>query len=376
LSFVTESTLKVKRINNGEPIITPTTNWWEDGVTFNPGVIYLERSPGNDHIIANIVGSERLSDPRLQDGAVAIYYRARPLKETDPDRAFARSFSGLAICSPKLEMIYRHNEPVILPGESKDHYDYVGVEDGRIHRFGDYFYYLYCGVSRNPGSSSEWPVKAQLCLAKSKDLLNWEKLGDIPGNVNTPKNNNKDGVFFPEKIDGRYFMLHRPCYDSNYSTYAMALAKSENIEGPWYDMGTVKYASPNPKIAKHIWVGAGAVPISLGKKRFLVIYHRGHILNSGQRWYDLHAAVYNFNNFDPAKPDSLIEKRLEKLLVPETKHEKVAQNEEGVGNVVFTCGCYEYQGQLYIVYGGADCCTLAAKVDKQELLDALEFSDK
>ncbi|MEE9302180.1 MAG: hypothetical protein V3U84_00195, partial [Thiotrichaceae bacterium] len=133
----------------------------------------------------------------------------------------------------------------------------------------------------------------------------------------------------------------------------------------------------NPEIAKHVWAGAGAVPMALGNKRYLVIYHRGHVLKSGEKWYDLHTAIFNFNRFDPSRPDRIIEKHLERLLIPETPHEKCATNgNDGVANVIFTCGCYEYGGDLYILYGGADCCTLAARVNKKTLLDALENTER
>jgi predicted GH43/DUF377 family glycosyl hydrolase len=368
------SRIEVTRLNNGKPIISPTSNWWEDGVTFNPATLFLERSPQNDAIIKKLLDTNSLDDPRIKDGVVIVHYRARPSKERDTKRPFNRSFSGLAICTPELELIHRYSNPVILPEDDEHHYDYAGVEDGRLHCFGDTYYYLYCGVGLSPNPRPDCPVKAQICLAKSKDLLKWEKLGPVPGNLNTKEN--KDGVFFPDKINGYYFMLHRPCFDTNYSKHAIALATSSSIEGPWDDLGIIKYASQNPKIAKHIWVGAGAVPVALGNKRYLVIYHRGHVLNSGEKWYDLHAAIFNFNKFDPSRPDRIIEKRLEHLLVPETLHEKHAASKDGVTNVVFTCGCHEYNGYIYILYGGADCCTLAARVRKDSLLDAIENPEK
>jgi predicted GH43/DUF377 family glycosyl hydrolase len=367
---------KVTRLNNGKPIINPTSNWWESGATFNPAAIYVENNPQNEAVIHNLLGNEFADDPRTKDGIVASLYRARP-KEDESHRPFTRSSLGLAVFSPGgLELIKRFDRPVIAPDEDKEHYDYVGAEDSRLSFLDGEYYCLYCGVGLLDIPRLDWSVKAQLCLAKSKDLINWTKLGPLTGNVNTKKNNNKDGAIFPEKINGHYFMLHRPCYDNNLSTYAIALAMSDNLLGPWEDMGVIKKAEPNPVIAKHIWVGAGSVPIPVGDKKFIVIYHRGHILNSGSKWYDLHADLFNFNNFDPHKPANIIEKCLEKLLAPETPYERESISREGVANVVFTCGSYEYNGDIYILYGGADSCTLAAKVRKDELLDAIENSER
>ncbi|MCE5341448.1 MAG: hypothetical protein LLF92_10055 [Planctomycetaceae bacterium] len=362
---------EIIRLNNGEPIISPTANWWESGTTFNPGVIYVERSPKNDPIIRKLIGSDNLNDNRIKDGIVAVHYRSRPSTETDPKRPFSRSFSGVAVFTPELQSIFRHTNPVIFPGEDENLYDYVSVEDGRLHCIDGIYYYLYCGVSLVPNPQSKWPIKTRICLAKSDDLLTWQKLGPIQGDVNTDNSNNKDGVFFPEKIDGHYFMLHRPCFDDNYSKYAIALAMSSSIEGTWQDLGTIKHATQNAELAKHIWVGAGSVPISLGDKKFIVIYHKGHVLNSGSKWYDLHADLYNFNNFDPSRPADIIERGMNRLMEPQTKYECKSTSQDGVSNVVFTCGSYEYNGDIYILYGGADCCTLAAKVNKKELIDCL-----
>jgi predicted GH43/DUF377 family glycosyl hydrolase len=77
---------------------------------------------------------------------------------------------------------------------------------------------------------------------------------------------------------------------------------------------------------------------------------------------------------DPASPSRIIEKCLERILVPETVYEKQTVVADGVANVVFTCGCYEYKDFIYMIYGGADSCTLAARVKKNILLAALENS--
>ncbi len=362
--------LKIDRLNNGAPILSPTSHWWESGVTFNPAAIFIKRTPENQTVIDTLLGEDLSSDPRARDGIAAVHYRARPREDTSA-RPFTPSFSGLAIFSPTLELIKRYDKPIILPDDDKDHYDHIGVEDGRLNFFGGDYYYLYCGVGHGNDPNQTWNVKAQLCLAKSKDLIHWTKLGPLAGQVNTPGFNNKDGAFFPDKIGDKYFLLHRPCRGDNYSSYAIALAMSDSLTGDWTDLGIIKKADPVPSIAQHVWVGAGSVPIRIDKNRYIVIYHRGHLLNSGDKWYDLHAALFNFNRFDPNNPGAIIESRIERLLVPETKYELNSVSSDGVPNVVFACGSYEYENDIYIVYGAADCYTLAAKINKQELIDGL-----
>lgn len=358
--------VRVERCNNGEPIIAPSGNWWETGVTFNPAAFYLPNTPENRPRIRALLPMRPPDDPLLADGVVAVHYRARP--EHDPGSAFARSFIGLAVFTPELQLIYRYQEPVLYPCADAGGYDVLGVEDPRVHQFGDRFYMVYCGVQPDPIDA--W--RASLCMAVSDNLLHWEKRGVMPGEIT--RMNNKDGVLFPDKIGGRYWLLHRPFAERlPKSEYSVDLASAESLDGPWTDHGEILRAFPNPRMHSS-WVGAGSVPVKVGEKRYLHILHTGNYLNPTDREYDVTAAVFDFNKLDLADPRTLVTARLEPLMVPETPAELRSRSQLQVGNVLFACGSYEYKGWIYIIYGGADTYTLAARVRKDELLAALEES--
>ena len=70
-------------------------------------------------------------------------------------------------------------------------------------------------------------------------------------------------------------------------------------------------------------------------------------------------------------------KRVEPIMTPDINNgfEMSRPKHDSAGNVIFTCGSYELNGHIYIIYGGADTFTMAARIRKQELLDALENSD-
>lgn len=362
--------LPVERLNGGQPIIAPTQHWWEDGVTFNPAAIYLPPTHENAVLFRALLPMRDPADPDLADGVVVIHYRAAP--EQFPGSSMVHSFIGLALFTPDLKPLYRYKEPVLSPSPDPDGFDALGVEDPRVMRFGDTFYMIYCGLSRETDPDQPWRVRARLCLATSKDLLHWEKqgvmLGDPAGHAN------KDGVLFPERIDGKYYLLHRP-FDSGMAQAQLAvwLAASDRLEGPWQNCGEILRAFPNPRM-RSSWVGAGSVPVAVGEKRYIEIYHTGNYINEADREYDLDAALLDFNHFDPAEPGSLVVARLEPLMVPETPAELRSRSQHQVGNVLFACGSYEYQGYLYIIYGGADTYTLAARVEMRRLLQALENS--
>jgi predicted GH43/DUF377 family glycosyl hydrolase len=359
--------LPVERLFDGAPIIAPTANRWESGVTFNSAAVYLERSPANDPIIAGMLPGWRLTAPELREGVAALHYRARP--SSDPGYPWNRSYVGLAVFTPTLQLLHRHAEPIIAPGEQPADCDYLGVEDPRITRIGDDYYAVYCGVA-DFAEGTDW--KAANCLASSRDLLHWTRYGSLRGDVNVASN--KDGVLFPGPIDGRYFLLHRPMIGEP-SDYAINLAVSDAPDGVWQDCGPILRAMPDPEYCTASWVGAGSVPIPLDGQRYLVIYHTGNRLHSGDREYDLDAAIFDMSRFDPAKPSAVVQKRIDRFMVPETETELRAPFADSVANVLFTCGAYVHRGDLYIVYGGGDTFILAARMPLSLLLDHLERSD-
>lgn len=357
--------LPVERLHDGRPIIAPTEVWWESGVTFNTAAIYLPRSTEHDALIARLLGDTALSDPRVRDGVVAAHYRARP--EHDPGFRWNRSFTGLILFTPDTaEVLARFPEPVICPDCCPTGYDYLGVEDPRITRIGDEFYAVYCGVA----SLRQHDCRTTLCLARSRDLICWEKLGIMPGDLNDCSN--KDGVLFPEQIAGRYYMLHRPMI-GHISTWKMNLASSDSPTGAWHDHGSMLRAEQQPG-RRSSWVGAGSVPIPLGDGRYLVIFHTGHIQHNGRREYHLDAAIFNFQDLDPTHPERIVEARIDRIMAPETDTEVNGPFPDSVANVLFTCGSYVYHDDLYILYGGGDTFVMSARVKMQALLEALEES--
>ena len=136
------------------------------------------------------------------------------------------------------------------------------------------------------------------------------------------KTNNKDGVLFPERINGYYFLLHRPWGDKvgSLSDFHTRLARSDTPTGFWEDCGIVMKAYDIPDCSDS-WNGAGSVPIPLGNKRYLIIYHTGNWHKNGEKEYDLDAAIFDFNKFSLASPESIVESRIEPLMVPDSNYE-------------------------------------------------------
>lgn len=347
-----KTSVQIERLNGGEPILAPQGDGWESTGTGNPGCIYIPGTSDNKPLIEKLLGQE----PRAVDGIVAVIYTGCGARIP----GVCSSACGLAVFTPRLELIKRFPEPILYSSGNPDEVDGCGMGDVRISRIDGTFYMLY----------SSWNGKeAYCCMAYSNDLLTWKRQGKMPGNINVYQN--KDHVLFEQTIDGWHYCLHRPwSFPFEQKDYAIRLARSRSPMGPWQDCGTIMRALQHPKMAI-TWLGAGTVPIPLDGKRFLMIYHNGIMFEDGWREYDGSAAILDFNNFSLDRPENLVQAQLESFFVPETRAEKNPKESLRI-DIVFPMGSYVLGDDIYIVYGAGDIYGCAARVNKDELVKAVE----
>jgi predicted GH43/DUF377 family glycosyl hydrolase len=277
---------------------------------------------------------------------VVLLYRAQGKKTSEVDHT--RSVLGLAVCSPDLTVLARLDRPVMIP---EDEYENLGVEDPRITRVEDRYFMVYTGYS-------SWPRRnrVRIMLASSPDLVQWTKHGRLRGDFNML--DNKNGMIFEPREGKRLLMLHRPMEGDNPMT--VHWAEGESVLGEWKSRGMLMPWIPNPQF-KDVWVGGGAPPLLLSNGRYLILYHIGNRDSSETREYDLGIALC-----DPEGPQPIL-RRAEPLLRPSTPPETTGDADLGVNNVVFVCGAYFWEGDLYFPYQGADSCVLAGCIRKSEL---------
>ena len=115
------------------------------------------------------------------------------------------------------------SEPVF--GPSIDGFDSGCVEDPRIVKFGDSFYVTYAYRPMSPGQYWTFPHDVVLkpecdsfapkawadnlgnsALAVTRDFKSFRRLGRLT----SPVLDDRDVILFPEKIGGKYAMIHRP----------------------------------------------------------------------------------------------------------------------------------------------------------------------
>ena len=338
----------VERLNGNQPIIRRNEGHdWENKVTFNPACALVDDRYGVEKVARALpVGDEQRDLLLRQQALVALLYRAQGKRTDDYDHT--RSSLGLAICSPTLEVLVRLDRPVMLPDRP---YDNLGVEDARITRVGDRFYMIYTGYSSGHGRP-----RIRICLASSDDLFHWEKHGPLNGTFNGF--DNKNGMLFEPQMNGKFLMLHRPMEGED--AMMVHWAEAAEIHGEWKSRGVLIASRPNPAF-KDVWVGGGAPPLLLADGRYLILYHIGNRDAGRKREYDLGLALCDLRLPAP------IVRRVEPLFRPATPAETVGDGDLGVNNVIFVCGAYFWEGDLYIPYAGADTCVLGARIRKEEI---------
>jgi predicted GH43/DUF377 family glycosyl hydrolase len=233
-----------------------------------------------------------------------------------------------------------HPEPVMLPAKDGPwaEYEEGGIEDPRATFIDGAFYVLYTAVSGKG---------YRIALAKTDDFMSFERVAFIsePGN--------KDGVLFPEKINGLYVRLDRPFgkgVGSIWISYSPDLVHWGNSK---------VLLPPRPGYWDQFRVGASVPPIRT-EKGWLELYH-GTKMTSAGPIYRAGAAMLDLE--DPSK---VLGRCTVPLLSPRTDYERLGD----VGNVVFACGAIiEPDNEVKLYYGAADTCLCVATAQLEDILD-------
>ncbi|HEV8538105.1 MAG TPA: glycosidase [Bacteroidota bacterium] len=338
----------IVRLNDGQPIIEKNiSHAWEQRVTFNPACALVCSKDELNQIIPHLPFDSAVRQQLQKYPALCfLLYRAQGAKAGDRD--VASSSLGLAILTPDLTLLARHSEPILSPDSP---YDDLGVEDGRVTNIGNLYILFYTAYG-----SAQPANNIRIGIASTTDFIHWNKRGLLKGPLNTI--NNKNGILFPGKIQNKFIMLHRPMEGAD--ALAIHWAEADDPFGEWITRGVLMKPIPNPSFTD-TWIGGGAPPLRLPDGRFLIIYHIGNRSPDGTREYDLGIAVADFSS------PGIIVKRSEPVLRPETPAESLGDTELGVNNVLFICGAYFWNGDLYFPYAGADSVVLAGKIAGREL---------
>jgi len=306
--------IKLNRFD-GNPIISPREGLlWEEKGTFNPTAFYEN---GSVHILYRAVSNDRVS--RI---------------------GYARSTDGFYI-------VERLHEPIYSPREEFEQKTVEdggsGCEDARITKIGDRLYMCYTAFNGKDARVAITSISVQDFLARN---WNWEK----PTVMTEPGVFDKDGSIFPEKINDKFAIFHRPG-DSIWLDFVDELSFGND---KWLK-GT-EVIKPRGDRWDNARVGISSPPIKtdLG---WLVLYHG---IKDPEHAYKASAMLLSLS--DPTKIIAIYN---EPLFEPVMKYEK----EGPVPNVIFPCGAVPLKDELFVYYGGADRVVGVCTCNLEELVN-------
>jgi predicted GH43/DUF377 family glycosyl hydrolase len=318
--------MELKRFE-GNPILEPNPeHWWESHQTFNPGAILLENKI---HILYRAIGDDGIS--RL---------------------GYAVSQEGFKI-EERLEYpVYQH------PGTSAEFtiYSYSsggswgGSEDPRIVRVGDedrlYMTYTACDEGLRVGLTS----------IRVKDFLDRKWEWSPPCLISPPGEIHKNWVIFPEKIEGKYAILHSLC-----PKILITYLDSLDFEPGSY---LTSYHNGGNGIGRgEFWDsivrGAGPPPIKT-KLGWLIFYHAISLREPCK--YKIGAILVDLKD-----PMRVIRCSAVSVLEPDAVYE----NSGFKPGVVYLSGAVVKDGELLLYYGAADSHVCVASCGLDDFLTAL-----
>lgn len=172
---------------------------------------------------------------------------------------------------------------------------------------------------------------------------------------------NRNGVLFPEKIDGKYALLSRPSDNGHTPFGDIFLSFSPDMKF-WGEHRHVM--SPMP-FEQSAWqctkVGAGSVPI-LTEEGWLMFYHGVITTCNGYR-YSMGAVL-----LDKDEPWKVLRRSKDYLLAPAALYELTGD----VPDVVFPCAALTEGDKVCVYYGAADTCVGIAFGRISEILNWLK----
>jgi predicted GH43/DUF377 family glycosyl hydrolase len=284
------------------PIVSPRGDGFESAGTFNPAVV-------------------------KRAGRFVMLYRAQDQKGTS-QLGYATSTDGLHFM--------RQSNPVMTP---ETPYEKVGgIEDPRIVKIGDSYFMTYTGFNDVDGVGPDHK-DAQLCLARSEDLLHWARLGIImpayKGKWNVGWT--KSGAIISTKINGKFWMYYLG--DARNHPSQMGIAFSGDLLH-WTDALDHPVLASRPGSFDSKVVEPGPPPMITADGILLIyngaddklVYSTGWVL------------------FDKNDPTRVLARADKPIFQPEEQWEKVGQ----VPNVVFVEGLVREGKRWLFYYGGAD----------------------
>ena len=305
----------------GNPIIFPAGNtYWESRATFNPTAF-------------------------INDGKIHVLYRAVGMSDVSTI-GYAASKDGYNLTDRNFKPIFTHrnfptkgDEPILYSSGGGWN---GGAEDPRITKLDDMLYMTYTAFD---GWGS---VRIGLTSISLEDFINKRWNWRDPVLISPPGQVHKNWVIFPEKIKGKYAILH------SLSPEIMIeyIDNMNSFNGKKF-INSIHQDHPNWHKRERGMRGVGGAPIKT-KHGWLVFYHamEPHETHRYKIWAML---------LDLKDPTKILYRSKKPILEPDVFYE----NQGHKAGVIYSCGAVVKDGILFLYYGGADMvsCVATANIE-------------
>jgi beta-1,2-mannobiose phosphorylase / 1,2-beta-oligomannan phosphorylase len=318
--------------HESNPIIEPRENvFWEMKATFNPGAVYADKRV---HLLYRAIGSTDMSVLGYASTADGVTINERLLMP-----AFEPKARQSKITVPA-EIPYQ----IYSSGGGWN----GGCEDPRVTLINDRIYLMYTAFD---GWGS---VRIALSTIALEDFLQKKWQWKEPALISPPGEIHKNWVLFPEKINGKFAILHSisPTILIDYFD-----SLDDFNDEQWIRSHYNRAARTD---GWDSWIrGAGPPPIKT-KLGWLLLYHAMDVRDPNR--YKLGAMV-----LDEDDPTKILYRSRVPILEPDADYE----NNGFKAGVVYSCGAVVKDNELYVYYGGGDSVTCVAMANLDKFLDEL-----
>lgn len=302
------------------PIIRPNPdNYWEAYQTFNPGAIILG---GRIHIVYRALGVDwisRFGYASSSDGVTIDERLPHPIYQSSADvNAFSISISGGG---------------------------FGGCEDPRLVAIDDAVYMTY-NIFDSRG------LRVGLTSIRVEDFLGKSWRWSEERVISNPSKINKNFVLFPEKIGGRYAILHS-------ISPRIQIAYLDDLRFDGYIESHYEVCS-YPGGWELVVKGAGGPPIKTSDG-WLLFYHG---LGRNDPWkYKIGLMLLDLD-----RPERILYRARNPVIEADQWYEY-----EGFKpGITYTCGAVLMGGELLVYYGAADKYVCMARAPLDLVLDTLK----
>jgi predicted GH43/DUF377 family glycosyl hydrolase len=285
----------------------------------------------------------------IHQGLIHMFYRALDQEGV--------STIGYCLLASPISVANRHEKPILVgqtPAEKK------GLEDPRIVCIDGLFYLSYTAFDG-------WSALGSLLLSYDLKHFFGRKVIVAQQPIHKRKKGkpqhfrwDKNLVFFPRKINGKIFFMHR----IKPHILLSSVHDISEITPAFWDQSAHTMVNKrlllNPRELGSTYVGAGCPPIET-LFGWVLIYHAAY-QNAAQIIYKIHVALLDLDD-----PSQVLANLPYPVLEPQTEYERFGN----VNNVVFPTACIQIEDLVYVYYGAADSCIACAYFSMSALLQEL-----